>query len=429
MLTRDYELVFELTKKITISVAYTKQLKENPPQIESANGTITFKGNRIKFSKLSDEFYNQLNSSTVPVAVINIENAIVVASEFSNSIRKFSTTLVEIYLNNVTLIGQFHRTHLPNLRTFALSQVVDADRLEAYQEKEYVHSVLFFDLIENQLWQMTNISNLGVNVIFNVNGFKFINVNQNSSTGKRELTVYVPYCNEILQNVQGPYEILSLATCSIAKSSIPNNLEYLNLFEVLISDGNISEILQGMTQLQFLFLDLANTTIDISHLPKSLICLSLSTIVLTYDENNSDVALDNLDTLSLGFNSMLDEIYNNFEKLFPIVDHVAAFGLQSANYRLLESCYKAQVYWVLVEEFNHNTTTENEKDFEIMLQNIGITAGDANFLLTLPKYSDSLVAFPLTNLQEHDYRFMFLGWYKFLSFEAYRNADKYVIEM
>lgn len=404
-------------------------MKPSPPLIESANGTITFKGNPINFSKLSENFYRQLNNSTIPIAVINIQNAVVVATEFSNSIVKYSHSLIEIYLNNVTIIGQFHRTFLPNLRAFSLSQVVNAERLEAYQEKEYVHSVLFFDLTDNELWEMRNISNLGVNIIFNVNGFKFINVNQNSSSGKRELTVYVPYCNEILQNVNGPYEILSLATCSITKSSIPMNLEYLNLFEVLISDGDISEILQGMTQLQFLFLDLADTTIDISHLPKSLICLSLSTIVLTYDESNEDVALDNLDTLSLGFNSMLDEIYNNFGKLFPIVDHVAAFGLQSANYRLLESCYKAQVYWVLVEEFNHNATTVNEKDFEKILENIGIAVSDVNFLVTLPKYSDSLVAFPLTNLQEHDYRFMFLGWYKFLSFEAYRNADKYVIEI
>lgn len=352
-----------------------------------------------------------------------------VATEFSDSIGKFSNSLNEIYLNNVTLIGQFQRVHLPNLRTFTLSQVVDAERLEAYQEKEYVHSVIFFDLKQNERWEMKNISNLGVNIIFNVNGFKFINVNRNATTGKRELTVYVPYCNEILQNVQGPYEILSLATCSITKTSIPNNLEYLNLFEVLISDGEITEILQGMTQLQFLFLDLANTTIDIAHLPKSLVCLSLSTIVLTYDDSSSDVALDNLDTLSLGFNSMLDEIYDNFKKLFPKVDHVAAFGLQSANYRLLETCYKAQVYWVLVEEFSHNVTTENDRTFEILLKNIGITASDVNFLVTLPKYSDALVAFPLTNLQEHDYRFMFLGWYKFLSFEAYRNADKYVIEI
>lgn len=406
-----------------------EQLKGDPPLIESANGTITFKGNQIRFSRLSADFYNQLNNSTVPIAVLNVENAIVVATEFSNSIKKFSNSLTEIYLNNVTVIGQFYRAHLPNLRAFSLSQVVNAERLEPYQEKEYVQSVLFFDLIENELWDMKNISNLGIDIVFNVNGFKFINVHQNGSSGKRELTVYVPYCNEILENVKGSYEILSLATCSITKSSIPNNLEYLNLFEVLISDGNISEILQGMTQLQFLFLDLANTTIDISHLPKSLVCLSLSTIVLTYDEDDSDVALDNLDTLSLGFNSMLDEIYNNFEKLFPNVDHVAAFGLQSANYRLLESCYKAQVYWVLVEEFNHNATTEHEQEFENMLKNIGITVSDVNFLVTLPKYSDSLVAFPLTNLQEHDYRFMFLGWYKFLSFEAYRNADKYVIEI
>ncbi len=406
-------------------------MKDDPPLLESSNGTITFKGNPVNFARLSEAFYRQLNNnSTMRVAVINIENAIVTASEFTNSIRKHSGSLIEMYLNNVTLIGQFNRTHLPNLRAFTFSQVVDAERLEAYQEKEYVQSVLFFDLIENELWDVTNISNLGVDIVFNVNGFKFINVNRNSTSGKRELTVYVPFCNEILQNVKGSYEILSLATCSITKSSIPSDLEYLNLFEVLINDGSISEILQRMTKLEYLFLDLADTAIDISDLPKSLVCLSLSTIVLTYaNESSSDVALNNLDTLSLGFNSMLDEIYNNFKKLFPKVDHVAAFGLQSANFRLLESCYKAQVYWVLVQEFNHNTTTDEDKTFEMMLQNIGITSNDANFLITLPKYSDTLVAFPLTNLQEHDYRFMFLGWYKFLSFEAYRNADKYVIEL
>ncbi|KAJ6644196.1 hypothetical protein Bhyg_09163 [Pseudolycoriella hygida] len=414
---------------ILIWLAYMEQLKDDPPIIESVNGTVSFKGNQINFSKLSTRFYNLLNNSTIPVAVINIENSIVVATEFSNAIKKLSNSLTEIYLNNVTLIGQFHRTHLPNLRDFTLSQVVDAERLEAYQEKEYVQSILFFDLIENELWDLKNISNLGVNIVFNVNGFKFINVNQNSSTGARELTVYVPYCNEILQNTRGTYEVLSLATCSITKDSIPKNLEYLNFFEVVILDGEISEILEGMTQLQFLFLDLANTTIDVSQLPKSLVCLSLSTIPLTYNSSTSDVALSNLDTLSFGFNFMLDEIYNNFEKIFPNVDHVAAFGLRAANYRLLESCYKAQVYWVLVEEFNHKTTTEREKDLSVMLRNIGITSNEANFLVTLPKYSDSLVAFPLTNLQEHDYRFMLLGWYKFLSFEAYRNADKYVIEI
>lgn len=403
--------------------------KAHPPLIEASNGTITFKGNKNNFVKLSQTFYSQLNSSTIPIVAVNIENAIVVGTEFVNSLRKFSGSLSELYLNNVTLIGEFQRLYLPKLSEFSLSQVVNADQLEAYQEKEYVHSVLFFDLEENGTWKMENVSNLGVNIMFNVNGFKFINVNRDNSTGKRELTVYVPYCNEVLQNVKESYDILSLATCSITKSSIPNNLEYLNLFEVSITDGDISDLLQGMTKLQYLFLDLANTTIDISHLPKSLVCLSLSTVLLSYNETNSDVSLDNLDTLSLGFNSMSDEIYNNFKKLFPKVDHVAAFGRQSANYRLLLSCYNARVYWVVVEEFNHNATTEIEINFGNMLDAMGITSNEANFLITLPKYSDSLVAFPLTNLQEHDYRFMFLGWYKFLSFEAYQNADKYVIPM
>lgn len=406
-----------------------EQLKDAPPLLESSNGTITFKGNPINFSKLSDAFYVQLNNSTNPISIITIDNAIIAATTFSDAIKKISNNITDIHLNNVSLVGQFHRTYLPNLRAFTLSQVVDADRLEAYQEREYVQSVLFFDLSENDVWEMTNISNLGVDITFNVNGFKFINVNRNSSTDQRELTVYVPYCNDILQNVKGTYEILSLATCTITKSSIRNDLEYLNLFEVLISDGTISEILQGMSKLKFLFLDLADTKIDVSHLPKSLVCLSLSTIILTYENSTTNASLDDLDTLSLGFNSMLDEIYVNFAKLFPQVEKVAAFGLQSANYRLLESCYAARVYWILVEEFNHNATTENEKNFAKILNGVGITSNEANFLVTLPKYSDTLIAFPLTNLQEHDYRFMFLGWYKFLSFEAYRNADKYVIEM
>ncbi|XP_037034754.1 uncharacterized protein LOC119073411 [Bradysia coprophila] len=422
-------LVMVVLVALLVWLTYTEKSKVHPPLIEAANGTITFKGNQINFERLSQTFYSQLNNSKIPIAAVHIENAIVVASEFSNAIKKFSESLIELYLNNVTLIGQFHRTYLPNLRAFSLSQVINAEQLEAYQEKEYVRSVLFFDLLENDTWKLENVSNLGVNIMFHVNGFKFINVNRDNSTGKRELTVYVPYCNEILQNVKESYEILSLATCSITKSAIPSDLEYLNLFEVLIVDGDISEILIGMAKLQFLFLDLANTTIDISHLPKSLVCLSLSTVLLSYDESNSDVALDNLDTLSLGFNSMSDEIYDNFKKLFPKVDHVAAFGLQSANYRLLLSCYNARVYWVVVEEFNHNAATDIEKNFSNMLNTIGITSGEVNFLITLPKYSDSLVAFPLTNLQEHDYRFMFLGWYKFLSFEAYQNADKYVIPM
>lgn len=403
--------------------------RDNTPRIQTVNGTITFNGNRINFSKLTNYFYNQLNNSTEPISSINIDNAIIVAKEFSEAIRKFSQSLTELHLSNVTLHGKFNRILLPNLRAFSLSQVVDAERLEPYQEKEYVRSILFFDLTENEVLDLKNVSNLGIDIIFNVNGFKFININRNASNGKRELTVYVPYCDEILQNVRGSYQILSLATCNITKSSVPKNLEYLNLFEVLISDGNISEILLGMTNLQFLFLDLADTTIDISYLPKSLICLSLSTIVLMHDERNTNVSLDNLDTLSLGFNSVSGEIYRNFKRLFPIVEKVAAFGLQSANYRLLDSCYKAEVFWVLVEEFNHNATTEEEKNFEKILNSIGITSADVNFLITLPKYSDTLVAFPLTDLQEHDYRFMLLGWYKFLSFEAYRNADKYIIAM
>lgn len=406
-----------------------EEIREKPPlKIESTNGTISIEGSQINFVQLTEEFYNQMNNSIVPIAVINIKNFIVDASELSASVQKFSTSIVKIYLNNVTLIGQFHRVYLPNLRDFYLNQIVNAERFETYQEKDYVHSVLFFDIMENELWEMKDVSNLGVNIVFNVNGFKFINVNRNSSTGKRELTLNVPYCNEILENSKSPYEILSIATCSIAKKSIPNNLEYLNFFEVVINDGNISEILQGKAQLQYLFLDLVNTTIDISHIPKSLNSLSLSTIVLTYKENNSNEVFNNLHSLSLGFISMLDEIYDDFEKLFPHLDHVAAFGFQSANYPLLESCYKAQVSWVLVEEFNHNAKTKNETNLQNLLKNIGITSSDVNFLVTLPKYSDSLVAFPLTNLQEHDYRYMFLGWYKFLSFEAYRNADKYVID-
>lgn len=411
-----------------------EQIEDRSSLIEStiskstSNGTITFTGNQNNFPQLL-VLYKQLENLTTPISIINIENAVIDASEFSATIEKISNSIVEIYFNNVTVTGHFNRVYLPNLREFCLNQVVNEERLEAYQEKEYVQSVLFFDLMENHPWDIKNISNLGVNIVYNVNGFKFINVNYNSSTEKRELTVYVPNCNEILQNVKGPYQILSLATCSITKNSIPKNLEYLNLFDVIISDGHISEILQGMTQLQFLFLDLPNTTIDISYIPTSLSCLSLSTVILTYNEGISDVVFNTLDTLSLGFNSMIDEIYNNFEKLFPIVDHVAAFGYQAANYRLLETCYKAQVYWTLVEEFNHNVTTQSEKQFETILANVGIMSSDTNFLVLLPKYSDTLIGFPLTKLQEHDYRFMLLGWYKFLTFEAYSKADKYVIQI
>lgn len=403
-------------------------ISENKLSGVVANGTITFTGNQNSIPELL-VLYKQLDNLPTPISVINIENAIVNATEFSATIKQISNSIAEIYLNNVTLTGQFNRVYLPNLREFCLNQVVDEERLESYQEKRYVQSVLFFDLMENDPWDMKNISNLGVNIKYNVNGFKFINVNYNSSTGEKELTVYVPNCNEILQNVKGSYEILSLATCSITKNSIPKNLEYLNLFDVIISDGHISEILQEMTQLQFLFLDLPNTSIDISYIPTSLTCLSLSTVILTYNNSVSDVVFNSLDTLSLGFNSMIDEIYLNFDKFFPNVDHVAAFGYQAANYRLLETCYRAQVYWTLVEEFNHNVTTQSETEFEAMLTNVGIASTDTNFLIMIPKYSNTLLGFPLTKLQEHDYRYMFLGWYKFLTFEAYSSADKYVIQI
>ena len=350
------------------------------------------------------------------------------ALSLSDELRNFSQ-LETIYLDNVSISGDFTRVYLPNLKSFVLNQFIDmkSEKLETYQEIGKLHSTIFFDKVDGKSWDMNTICNLGVDVVVTLNGFKLIQINRSISEGKGEIELYVPYCNQILQSTEGIYQSLSLGGCNISKSSIPNNLNYLNLFDVTVSDGNTTEILQTLTQLEELCADLPGKTLDLSVLPNSIKFLSLSSAMLV---NSQNTVLNNVQELSLGFCNVSSDIYDNFTKIFPSLQRLAAFGFQSANYKLLNALDSKTIAWLLLEEFDRNATTVEEKELDAELVNLGIPVSSNNFLIKRPKYSNTLVGVPLPSAQnrEQTNRYSLLGWDKFLTFQAYLTADKHEIK-
>jgi hypothetical protein len=260
-----------------------------------------------------------------------------------------------------------------------------------------------------------------VEILFEVYGFTFLLVNKT----KQELVIYVPDCDAILKNTKMPLKILSLSTCSVSKTSISTSLEYLNFFDVEISDGEIGEVLTNMKTLRHAFLDLPNNTIDVAEIPKSLQTLALGGIKLTKNDTTTNTVLPELETLSLGFNQISHDVYGNFRKIFPRLQQATAIGQQVANYKFLETCFDSRISSIIVEEFDRNAT--NSKELEEILIRLDISSTVMNFMLMLPTHGENYVGFQLTEPMVHVYRYNLLGWYKFLSVPAYSKARKYAI--
>jgi len=393
------------------------------------SGVVALEGNLNSPIPLSniDALVNIADSA--PLSVLRIQNAVIDAPSFSDSLKPFSNTIREIHLENVSISGQFNRIHLPNISVFVLKLVIpesEWDHMQPYQEAIRVHSYLFFDPIEGQDWEMKDVTNLAssVEILYEVHGFTFLQVSRRQD----ELSIYVPYCDEILKNTKVPFRKLSLAACSVSKMSIPENLEYLNFFDVDIQDGHISEILAKTRSLRYLFLDLSNVALDVADLPKALISLSLGTLNLTNSGYTPATVFPDLITLSFGFNHVTPKVYDNFENIFPHITQAAAIGWQAANYKFLETCLNSRIASIVIEDFDRNGTTQTGmREIEEMLRSLDILKTDINFMLMLPTNGDRYVGFPLTKSMGHAYRYTLLGWYRFLSVTAYNLAEKYII--
>ena len=380
------------------------------------NGNLVYTGNQTVL-QVFPGFTEEVLLNATHVTSLTIQHVAIHAFLFSKLLVNF-TSLESIVLDNVSISESFDRVLLPNLTQFTLNQLISStEKLETYQEAKTLHSNLFFDKSSDKVWDINDVCDLGVDISYTVNGFKLVTIKRNTGAGEIELNL--PYCNDILTNVKGVYSILSLMDCPVTESVIPIDLKYLNLHSVTFSEGNFTEIVQHFTKLEYLYANLSGVTVDLTDIPQTVTHLSLSNVGIT--NSNINLILTRLTNLSIGDSELSYEFYSSFPKAFPSLQQMAAFGPKSANYKTLEPIISTGI-WILMEDFDRTPKNPTEVGLEINLEKMGIPNSVTNFMVIGSKYSNGIVASPVTEVQSQEYRYTLLGWEKFVSFDAFGKS-------
>jgi len=379
---------------------------------------------------------------------IHLKNVLLNSQLFTTSLIG-ATNLKSIIMDRVQLEdgANFSPTFLPNLQEFYFDQVIGFHEqykdYENFTTPEKMSSVLFFNTKKGATLSLTDkMLNPGINSVkFLVDGwtvFESTIAASNSSalnktkgsdwvpTFHKEVTLALPYSSQLLSNNTKDGSItkhvgidsLTLTECSVAKEDIPKNLFYLNLYRVQLEDSTISELVKDMSNLEILYVENPNATLDLSSVPPSLKFLSFSSMHLIYKEGSSVP----ITFLACSFVQEI-EIVKDFNFVFPLLERVAIFEQKEGYHELLQNLLKTNVSWVYIEGFNrigNETTikTEVEQEIETFLDGLKLEVTDRHFLLE--KNEDGYWnARTVTKDDRLEYRYKLLGWEKFITVDSY----------
>ncbi|XP_035710075.1 uncharacterized protein LOC118436347 [Folsomia candida] len=297
--------------------------------------------------------------------------------------------------------------------------------------EEWLMRVLFYNTTDKSNPKRFK-SNLGdklvtdrVQVTIRVDGWTVISYRKSSKVNDGwEVSLGLTFADKLLRMlIRNNLKIvhLTMTECVVSVKSFPTSLQYLNLYRVNITGGDIHTFFKSATSLTDLYIELRNSTLNLSRIPKTVKTLAIGDVVdVQYDKQDYSV---NAETVGLSF-PLDGKIVENFETIFPNVKHIAAFEPPSNNrvqYTLLKNILKTNATWILMQGFERRNTTQFENEMEQVLQNCGVSPGQRNFLIFKDErtFSWNGMDLDLDKLAKLKFRYAILGWNEYISWDIF----------